>query len=64
MTPAHATKTNAGQGIFKPGKRPIKVVVDEQGEYWLCDANVDPQSDDLRKAGCTPHSEVHMAEGG
>jgi len=57
-------KINIGNGILKPGTRPVKVFVDKQGEYWLCDANVDPNSTDFRKSGCTAYSEVSMYEGG
>jgi hypothetical protein len=58
------TKLHIGKGILKPGTRPIKVYVDEKGEYWLCDADVDPKSKDFQKKGCVAHSEIHMAEGG
>lgn len=58
------TKLHIGKGILKPGTRPIKVHVDEHGEYWLCDADVDPNSEDFQKEGCVAHSEIHMAEGG
>ena len=52
-----------GNGIIKNSGRPIRVHVDASGEYWLCDANVDPKANLLRQ-GCTPHSGVPMAEGG
>jgi hypothetical protein len=64
MTQSHATKINVGNGILKPGVRPIKIFVDQQGEYWLCDADVDADSKDFSKEGCTAYSEVQMAEGG
>jgi hypothetical protein len=38
--------------------------VDKDGEYWLCDADVNPESPDFRREGCTAYSEVQMAEGG
>ncbi|NIN71139.1 MAG: hypothetical protein GTO46_04220 [Gemmatimonadetes bacterium] len=57
-------KTNIGSGIMKTGSRPIKVYVDQEGEYWLCDAEVDPRSGDFRSQGCVAHSDIHMAEGG
>jgi hypothetical protein len=60
----HGKKIHVGQGILKPGIRPIKVYVDKDGEYWLCDANLDPESSDFRKEGCTPYSETQMSEGG
>jgi len=64
MAKETATKLHIGQGILKPGIRPIKVYVDKDGEYWLCDSDVDPESTDFRKAGCTAHGEIQMAEGG
>ena len=57
-------KIHFGNGILRPGTRSIKGFVDKSGEYWLCDANVDPQSDDFRAQGCVDHSRVQMAEGG
>lgn len=54
-------KIHLGKGILKPGTRPIKVIVDDQGEYWLCDAEVDPAN---VKNDCTAHGSIHMAEGG
>lgn len=53
-------KLHIGQGILKPGTRPIKVHVDANGEYWICDKDVDPSTDDFRKEGCVAHSEVHL----
>ena len=64
METGTTTKLNIGKGILKPGTRPIKVFVDDQGEYWLCDADVDPTSKDFREQGCVAHSEIHMSEGG
>ena len=54
-------KIPLGSGILKPGTRPIQVVVDDNGEYWLCDANVDKSR---LKEDCTAHGSIHMAEGG
>jgi hypothetical protein len=62
--PEKTTKLHVGKGILKPGTRPVKVYVDDDGEYWLCDADVDPTSKDFREQGCTAHSEIQMAEGG
>jgi streptogramin lyase len=56
-------KVHLGNGILKPGVRPIRVIVDDQGEYWLCDESVDPAKDDIKKV-CTAHGSIHMAEGG
>ncbi len=61
---AREEKIHVGNGVLKPGTRPIKVFVDKKGEYWLCDADVDPESYDFRKEGCTAHGEIQMAEGG
>ena len=64
MSDEGKTKLHVGKGILKPGTRPIKVYVDDDGEYWLCDADVDPTSKDFREQGCSAHSEIQMAEGG
>ncbi|MGD8700623.1 MAG: hypothetical protein PVJ43_15105 [Gemmatimonadales bacterium] len=56
------TKLHIGKGILKPGTRPIKVYVDENGEYWICDADVDPKSEDFRKEGCAAHSDIHLVK--
>jgi len=55
-------KLHIGKGILKPGTRPIKVYVDDNGEYWICDADVDPTSKDFREQGCAAHSEVHLVK--
>ena len=60
----HPTWLHVGKGVLKPGLRPIKVHVDDAGEYWLCDADVDPTTNNFREQGCTAHSEIQMAEGG
>ena len=52
-----------GEGVLRPGARPIKVHVGDDGEYWLCDADVDPAGD-LSAQGCVRHSDLNMAEGG
>ena len=51
-----------GKGILKPGTRPIKIHVDADGEYWICDKDVDPSTDDFRKEGCVAHSDVHLVK--
>ncbi|KPK56168.1 MAG: hypothetical protein AMS21_12935 [Gemmatimonas sp. SG8_38_2] len=56
------TKLHIGEGILKPGTRPIKVYVDDAGEYWICDADVDPKSEDFRRDGCVAHSDVHLVK--
>jgi hypothetical protein len=35
------------------------VYVDDDGEYWICDADVDPTSKDFREQGCSAHSDLH-----
>jgi len=62
MTENQPAKINVGAGILKPGVRPINVYVDKDGEYWLCDAEVDPESADFRKEGCTTYSEAPYAK--
>jgi hypothetical protein len=52
---------NVGRGIQKTSARPVKVMVDRSGEYWLCDADADPSKDFLAQ-GCAPHSEVHLVK--
>ena len=64
MAEEKAKKVHVGKGILKPGTRPVKIYVDKNGEYWLCDADVDPESADFRKEGCSAHGEIQMAEGG
>jgi hypothetical protein len=55
-------KIHIGEGILKPGTRPIKVYVDSQGEYWICDKDVDPTTSDFKNQGCVAHSEVHLVK--
>jgi len=55
--------SNLGNGINKTSARPVRIHVGTDGEYWLCDADVDRDTDYARE-GCTPHSSVPMAEGG
>jgi hypothetical protein len=55
-------KLHIGEGILKPGVRPIKVYVDAQGEYWICDKDVDPTTDDFKRQGCVGHSDVHLVK--
>ena len=62
MAEDHPKKINVGAGILKPGTRPIKVYVDKDGEYWVCDADVDPESADFSKEGCTSYSESPFAK--
>jgi len=52
----------AGSGIVKTSARPIKVVVDSRGEYWICDKNADLQGSDFLGAGCVAHSQVHLVK--
>jgi hypothetical protein len=55
------SKKNVGSGIIKPSARPIKFVVDSAGEYWICDATVDPTGD-LGAQGCSAHSDIHLVK--
>ncbi len=52
---------NIGRGIQKTSARPIKVVVDDAGEYWICDADADATRD-LASQGCVAHSDVHLVK--
>ena len=53
--------SSIGNGIVKPGARPIKIMVDGEGEYWICDSDVDPSGDFLSQ-GCAAHSDVHLVK--
>jgi len=55
-------KIHIGEGILRPGTRPIKIHVDKNGEYWICDKDVDPDTPSFRDAGCVAHSEVHLVK--
>ena len=55
--------TKYGKGIQKTSTRPIRIHVDAAGDYWLCDSDVDANTD-FAEAGCLSHSSVPMAEGG
>jgi hypothetical protein len=52
----------AGSGIAKTSARPVKVVVDSSGEYWICDKSADLQGSDFLGAGCVAHSHVHLVK--
>ena len=55
-------ENQVGNGIFKVSAAPVKFYVDSDGEYWICDASVDPSKGNFREQGCTPHSEVHLVK--
>ena len=52
-----------GGGIQRNGARPTKIHVCDNGEYWLCDADVSADGD-FGAQDCLAHSSVPMAEGG
>lgn len=57
------TKTRqVGNGIRKNSARPIKIVVDGSGEYWICDKDAEISGFDFAGAGCAPHSDVHLVK--
>jgi hypothetical protein len=56
----HSSHINVGSGILKPSARPVRIFVDDEGEYWYCDSGVSPDSNDFRAAGCTALSDTHM----
>lgn len=43
--------------------RPMKVVKDNQGHHWLCDADADPEGD-LRAQGCWSCGEIPFTRSG
>lgn len=51
-----------GNGIRKNSARPIKIVVDSSGEYWICDKDAEITGFDFAGAGCTAHSDVHLVK--
>jgi hypothetical protein len=53
---------SVGNGITKSSARPIKVLVDAQGEYWICDKEADVSGFDFAGAGCVAHSDVHLVK--
>jgi hypothetical protein len=48
---AEEKRAKLGSGIYHPGARPMQVVKDEKGRWWLCDKGVD-RSHDLEGQGC------------
>jgi hypothetical protein len=54
-------RSNVGSGIVKTSARPTKVIVDGNGEWWICDAGID-STKDLVGQGCVRHSEVHLVK--
>jgi hypothetical protein len=44
-------QTQVGHGIYHPSARPMEVVKDDHGEWWLCDKGVDTHHN-LLKQGC------------
>jgi hypothetical protein len=48
-----------GSGIHKVSGRPVKVMLDSAGGYWLCENDVDV-SRDLLSQGCIPHRDSHQ----
>jgi hypothetical protein len=64
MSAGQVAKIHVGKGILKPGTQNITVHVDKDGEYWLCEAEVDPRSEDFRKEGCVTYREAALGSGG
>jgi len=48
---AEKERPKMGSGIYHPSARPMEVVKDEEGQWWLCDKGVDPRRD-LEEQGC------------
>ena len=55
--------SNLGNGIIRNSARPIRVHVGSDGDYWLCDRDVESGAD-YDESGCVSHSSIPMAEGG
>lgn len=43
--------TPLGSGIYHPSARPMEVLKDGTGDWWLCDKGVDPRRD-LEEQDC------------
>lgn len=56
MTIEHTDIEQTSNTPHKPA-RPMKFIKDDQGEYWLCDSDVDP-SEDLAIQGCWRYEEM------
>jgi len=50
------TLEESGISVLKPA-RPMQILLDEQGESWICDLIVDP-GEDFRSQGCIPCGEL------
>lgn len=50
---------NLGNGIIRPSARPIKTVVDANGNYWICDSGVDVNGD-LKAQGCVNFDDMPL----
>jgi streptogramin lyase len=44
-------KALLGNGIYHPGARPMQVVIDKDGNWWLCDKIINLNKD-FRAQGC------------
>lgn len=55
-------KAKVGNGIVKQSARPVAFHVDSQGETWICDKEASVRNNDFRRAGCVPHSDVHLVK--
>ncbi|MGD2122047.1 MAG: hypothetical protein PVJ76_09905 [Gemmatimonadota bacterium] len=53
---------NIGSGIVKTSARPTKIFIAPDGEWWICDKNAEIDGFDFARAGCAPHSEVHLVK--
>jgi hypothetical protein len=47
------------RGVFHPGGRPLRIVVDADGEVWLCEKDVD-ETEDLERQGCWRGRDVEI----
>jgi hypothetical protein len=44
-------RPQVGHGIYHPSARPMEVIKDDQGVFWLCDKGVDTHHN-LSEQGC------------
>ena len=52
-----------GHGVTHHGGRPMKMVKDKEGNWWVCDKNADPNKDP-KKQGCWSCDQLIFTRGG
>jgi len=51
MTDETRKEPKPGKGVYHPGARPMEVIVDPEGCWWLCDKGID-RSKGFEQQGC------------